>query len=119
MGNAEILEHKSKKVVLVNLAGCGPQTTFGVLDDAAGVIASFPPKSALILTDSTDATYNAEVSAAMKAFTAKNSPYVKGSAVVGADGMRKVLVSAIRVATKRDIRTFDTRDEALDWLVSL
>jgi len=119
MGCSEILEHKGKQVVLVNLAGCGPQTTFSILDEAAEKIAKFPPKSALILTDSTDATYNAEVSAAMKVFSSKNTPYVRGSAVVGADGMRKVLVSAIRVATKRDIRTFDGREEALDWLVSL
>jgi hypothetical protein len=83
------------------------------------MIAKNPPKSALILTDSTGATYNSEVSTAMKNFSQNNTPYVKGSAVVGADSMRKVLVAAIRLATKRDIRTFDSREEALDWLVNL
>ncbi len=119
MSCTEIVHHKNKSIVLVNLANCSPQSTFTILDEAADVIAKSAPKSALILTDSTNATYNSEVSSAMKNFSAKNTPYVKGSAVVGADAMRKVLVAAIRVATKRDIRTFDTRDQAMDWLVSL
>jgi len=119
MGCSEIIQHKGKSIVLVNLADCSPQSTFTILDDAAALIARSAPKSALVLTDSTNATYNSEVSTAMKNFSSKNTPYVKGSAVVGADAMRKVLVAAIRVATKRDIRTFDTRDQAMDWLVSL
>lgn len=119
MGKTEIIQHKGKEVILVNLAKCSPQSTFSILDEAAGVIAQSSPKSALILTDSTDAIYNGEVSNAMKEFSSKNTPYVKGSAVVGADALRKVLVAAIRLATKRDIRTFDSREEALDWLVSL
>jgi hypothetical protein len=119
MGCCEIIKHKGKDIFLVNLANCSPQTTLSVLDDAAVMIARSAPKSALILTDSTDATYNSEVSAAMKAFSTKNTPYVKGSAVVGADSMRKVLVAAIRLATKRDIRTFDSREDAMDWLVNL
>lgn len=119
MGCSEILKHKGKDIVLVNLANCSPQSTFSILDEAHVIIAKHAPKSALILTDSTGATYNSEVSNAMKDFSSKNTPYVKGSAVVGADAMRKVLVAAIRVATKRDIRTFDSREEAMDWLVSL
>jgi len=119
MGLTEIVQHKGKNIVLVNLANCSPQTTFSVLDEAAAVIAKSAPISALILTDSTNAIYNSEVSTAMKNFSSKNTPYVKGSAVVGADAMRKVLVAAIRVATKRDIKTFDTREQAMDWLVSL
>lgn len=119
MACTEIVQHKGKNVILVNLANCSPQSTFTILDEAAAVIAKSDPKSALILTDSTNATYNTEVSTAMKNFSSKNTPYVKGSAVVGADAMRKVLVAAVRVATKRDIRTFDTRGEAMDWLVSL
>jgi hypothetical protein len=119
MACTEIVQHKEKNVILVDLANCSPQSTFSILDEAAEVIAKSAPKSALILTDSTNATYNTEVSTAMKNFSSKNTPYVKGSAVVGADAVRKVLVAAIRVATKRDIRTFDTREQAMDWRVSL
>ena len=119
MGCSEIINHKGKNIVHVNLANCNPESVFKILDDAAVMIAQHAPKSALVLTDSTGATYNSDVSAAIKAFTQKNSPYVKGSAVLGADTMRKMLVSAVRVATKRDIRTFDVKEEALDWLVTL
>lgn len=119
MGSSEIIQHKGKNIVLVNLADCTPPTILSILDSAAVLIAKSAPKSALVLTDSTNATYNSEVSTAMKNFSTKNTPYVKGSAVVGADAMRKVLVAAVRVATKRDIRTFDSREQAMDWLVGL
>jgi len=119
MAGSEIIKHQNKEVVIVDLSKCAPETTFRILKEAAVKISQFAPKSALILTDSTDAVYNREVSSAIKAFSTGNTPYVKGSAVVGADAMRKILVSAVRMVTKRDIRTFDTRDQALDWLVSL
>ncbi len=119
MGLTEIVQHKGKSIILINLSNCSAQTTFTVLDEAAEIIAKSAPKSALLLTDSTNAVYNSDVSTAMKNFSSKNTPYVKGSAVVGADAMRKVLVAAIRVATKRDIKTFDTREQAMDWLVNL
>lgn len=77
MACTEIVQHKDKKIVLVDLANCSPQTTFTILDEAAAVIAKSGPKSALILTDSTNATYNSEVSSAMKNFSSKNTPYVK------------------------------------------
>lgn len=119
MAGSEIIKHKNKEIVIVDLSKCDPEKTFGILKEAAVKISQFAPKSALILTDSTDAVYNGEVSSAIKEFSAGNTPYVKGSAVVGADAMRKILVSAVRMVTKRDIRTFDTREDAMEWLVSL
>ena len=119
MSSTEIITHKGKEIVFINLADCSPKTTLTILDEAAAVIAKYPPKSVLILTDSTNATYNTEVSNAMKNFSQKNTPYVKGSAVIGVDAMRKMLLLAVKTVTKRDIRSFDQKDEALEWLTSL
>lgn len=81
-------------------------------------IATLPRNSVLILTDATNARYNRQSAAAMKEFAAQNSPFVKASAVVGADGLREVLLDAVRFFTRRPIKACATREEALEWLVA-
>jgi hypothetical protein len=118
MASCQTSVHKGKSVVIVDLSNSQPEEFSPVLDEAHKIIASMAPKSALILTDGTNAVYNTNSSNLMKDFSSKNTPFVKASAVVGADGMRKILVTAVAALTKREIRTFDKREEALDWLVN-
>jgi hypothetical protein len=72
-----------------------------------------------VLTDVTGATYDKEVAAAIKDFATKNSPYVKASAVVGADGVRQILLQTVILITRREMKTFSSREQAKDWLASL
>jgi hypothetical protein len=77
-----------------------------------------PRNSVLILTDATNAIYNKESAKAMKDFASKNTPFVKASAVVGADGFRAVLLEAIRSLTKRKIKACKNRADAMEWLAN-
>lgn len=86
--------------------------------DAHQIIRLFPPKSALILTDATNARYNQASAAAIKEFAVQNTPYVKASASVGIEGLRELLRGAIERRVERSINAFETRTEAMDWLVS-
>ena len=49
---------------------------------------------------------------------AKNTPYIKASAVVGVEGMKAVLQTAVSMQDRREIAAFATRGEAMDWLAS-
>jgi len=119
MAGVHTLTHKSKQVVLVDLSGAKPETSVEVVPQAHGVIAKAGPKGALVLTDVTNATYNRDVSAAIKDFVSNNTPFIKASAVVGATGVRGVLLQTAIVITRREIKTFDNRPAALDWLASM
>jgi hypothetical protein len=118
MSRFEILSHKGKQVILVDLSNSVPDETLKVLPVAKAAIAKFPPKSALVLTDVTNATYNKDVASAIKDFSDKNTPFVKKSVVVGADGIRLVLLQTVTMLTRREIKTCKTRQEALDWLTA-
>jgi hypothetical protein len=118
MRNLETIKHKGKSIFLLDISGADPGDVKTITEEAHKKIATVPPKSALILTDVTDAVYTSVSSAAIKDFSSKNTPYVKASAVVGADGLRSVLLQAVASITKREIRTFKTRDEAMDWLAA-
>lgn len=119
MATSECILFHGKEIIFLDISNCSSAEIVAELDVAAKKIASKPEKSVLILTDSTNGDYSSETANAMTNFSKNNTPYVKGSAVIGADPMRKILVTVVRMATKRDIRTFDSKTEALNWLVSL
>ncbi len=73
----------------------------------------------MVLTDVTEAHYDKEVADAMKEFVKNNTPYVKASAVVGADGVRLILLQTVIFLSRREIKAFPDRNSAMDWLTSV
>ena len=119
MKPCEVVAYKGKKIIIVDISSSTPEKISPFLEDAQRKIATFPLKSALVLTDVTGAVYDKVTSDAMKSFSANNTPYVKASAVVGADGVRSVLMTTIAILTRREIKSFKDRTQALDWLESV
>ena len=119
MARVDTIMHKGMRVVLVDISETQPAESTAVLPQAHNLIAMAGQKSALVLTDVSDATYNKDVAAAIKDFVGKNTPYIKASAVVGADGVRGILLQTVIFLSRREIKTFDDRASALDWLASV
>ena len=44
-------------------------------------------------------------------------PYVKRAALVGTQSRPKVFYEGLKTLSQREFRRFNTREEALDWLV--
>jgi hypothetical protein len=114
----ELVPYKGKNIVMVDISNTTTEQLVAALRDAQSKISKMPANSALIMTDATKAAYNQETGAAIKEFAAKNTPYVKASAVVGVEGMKAVLQTAVAMQNKRDIAAFQTRGEAMDWLAT-
>jgi hypothetical protein len=114
----ESIYYRGKTIIIVDISNTKPEEAIIALREAQQQIALLPLKSVLILTEVTNAIYNKESAKAMKEFAAKNTPFVKASAVVGADGFRAVLLEAVRLLTRREIKACKNRDEAMEWLVS-
>jgi hypothetical protein len=118
MRRFRFVTHREKEIALIDLSNAMPEEAMAVFDDAAGQIASRPRKSVLALTDGTNAYFNKESSRALTEFVVKNTPHIKASAVVGANGLRHILLNTINAEVGREIQSFATREEAMDWLVS-
>ncbi len=119
MSRVEVLTHQGKPVILVDLSHCPPEETLKILPTAKAVVARSAPKTARVLTDVTGAAYTKDVAAAIKDFSDNNTPYIKASAVVGAEGIQLILLQTVSLLTRREIKTCKTRAEALTWLASL
>ncbi len=111
--------HKAKTITIVELCGMKTPQAIQMLNDAQKEIALMPPKSALLITDVTDTEISNEFISAVMEFAKKNTPNVKASASVGG-GNKIVNLISFNVASSagRKINSFNTRLEAMDWLVS-
>jgi len=118
MNYVNVVTHNGKEIVHINLADCPTEEVGAVLQAAHTVIKKYPPKSALVFTDVTNATYTREIGNAMKDFTRDNTPYMKASAVKGAEGIRLVLLQTVALMTRREMKTFDNEKAAKDWLTA-
>jgi hypothetical protein len=49
-----------------------------------------------------------------------NRPYVRQGAVIGLDGIKRIMVnSVLKMSGRNNMKFFHTRDEALKWLAVL
>jgi hypothetical protein len=76
-----------------------------------------PPNSVLVLTDFTGAAFDRDALRAMKETAVFDKPSVKKSALIGTDDLPVSFYDELKKFSRRDLRIFKTREEALDWLV--
>jgi hypothetical protein len=53
----------------------------------------------------------------LKSRVAANAPYVRRAAVIGITGLQRLIYEAVQKFSQRNIPLFDSREEALAWLV--
>lgn len=112
-------DYKGAKILLFDFSYITKSKEVLELIGQAGLLARKQPlKSILVVTDVTEAHYNIEVTQAMKELAKGNAPFVKASAVVGVTGLKKILYDAVIKFSGRDIKIFDKRESAMDWLLT-
>jgi len=118
MERITFIHHKGQEILFLDFSGCRAEEVAPLIDRAKTLIAARPEQSLLTLTDVTDMRFDDAVSQRMKEFTAHNKPYVRAAAVVGVTGIKKILFEAVVLFSKRKLHTFDTIEQAKDWLVT-
>ena len=90
-----------------------------LMETAKELIASKPPNSVLCLNNVGKVNFNNQVLEALQQYMEHNRPYIKKAAVIGLDGLKKIVFKGIIKLTHRDnIRDFEKEQEALDWLAA-
>jgi len=117
MERIKFIQQSGKKLLFLDFSNCNVEELLEAIDEAKTIIKTQPENSLLILTDVTNARFNEEVSRKMKEFTTHNKPYVKESAVVGVIGLKKIILDAVMLFSNRKLHTFDTIEQAKDWLI--
>ena len=80
-------------------------------------VARHAPGSLLTLADFTGAQIDKTVATRMKEILVLDRPFVKRSAWVGTESLPHVFYEHFKNFSQRDFPAFETRTEAMDWLV--
>lgn len=120
MNGASFIEHKGKRVVLLDFSGMqDPAAAISVIAGTARFVQALPADgSALTCTDVNDTRYDRTIVDAFKEMTKANRPHVKAAAVVTSSAMHRAAIGMIAIFSRRKIEVFETREKALDWLVA-
>ncbi len=120
MAGAQWMSHKGKRILLIDFSASGINEIRNTIALAKPLIVKEPPTSILCLVDTTGSKFDLQISKAMQEFSAHNTPYMKMTALVGVEGLQKVIYFGVLTFTKRtNIEMKNGHAEALDWLNSI
>jgi hypothetical protein len=112
------ITHREQRILLVDCTDCTPDEVAGIADRLPEIVTQEPLGSLLALGDFTRAQFTREAVEHLKIAAAFHRAHLKRSAWVLTENLPKALYDSICSFSAREIPTFATRDEALDYLVS-
>ena len=118
MDRIRYIEHRGERVLLVDFSDCTPEEVSQVSDHVPETTQLEPPGTLLLLADFSRAQFSRESVEHVKIAAALNQPHLKRSAWVLTENLPKALYESVQNFSCRDIPTFATREEALEYLVS-
>jgi hypothetical protein len=113
----QFITHQGKRVLFVDCSHCTPDELEKMSQLVPGYVSAEPKGSLLLLADFTGAKFDRNAIEQMKQGTVYDRPYIKRSAWFGTDTLPHVFYEHLKNFSQRDLPTFKTKEEALDWLV--
>jgi hypothetical protein len=111
------IKHKGHAIYVIDFSHCAEKEMLLLLDMVRADIARHEPGSLLTLADFTGAEVDKNVATRIKEVLVLDRPYVKRAAWVGTENMPHIFYEHFKNFSQRDLPTFKTREEAMEWLV--
>jgi hypothetical protein len=118
----EQFEFEGKKFIYYDLSHFRNNTQFSeFIEYAKAVIQRYAGDSSLFsITNIEGVIFDSETKTIIAEWMDFNRPYVRQGAVIGLDGIKRIMVNSIlKISGRNNIKFFRTRDEAEKWLASL
>jgi hypothetical protein len=110
------IKHKGQTIFVLDFSHCAAKELLLLLEQVRANVARHERGSLLILADFTGAEFDKKVATRVKEVLALDRPFVKRSAWVGAEAIPQVFYENFKNFSRRELPTFKTREEAMDWL---
>lgn len=111
------VKHKGHAIFVIDFSRCAAKEIILLLDQVRADVARHEPGSVLTLADFSGAQIDKAVATKIKEVLVLDRPYVKRGAWVGTESLPQVFYEHFKSFSQREIPTFKTREEAMDWLV--
>ena len=118
MPSYQWIQHKGKRILYMDIASQTTEEFIDITERIKQVVLKEPPKSIYCLVNVKDGKFNNDIINIIKVFAKETEPYVKITASIGVEGLKKIIHSGIILFTgNKNLILKDTKEEALDWLV--
>jgi hypothetical protein len=114
----KFIKHKGHAIFVIDFSHCRGKEMLFLLEQIRAIVARHAPGSVLTLADFTGAEIDKKVATRAKEVLVLDRPYVKRSAWVGTESLPHVFYENFKSFSQRDLPTFKSREEAMDWLVA-
>lgn len=111
------INHNGHAIYEIDFRNCSAKEMLLLLDLIRADIARQEPGSVLTLVEIAGAEVDKNVATRIKEVLVLDRPYVKRSAWVGTESLPHIFYEHFKNFSQRELPTFKTREEALEWLV--
>ena len=118
MERIQFVTHRGHRVLLVDATHCSADELAALADRTPSFVTAEPHGTLLLLADFTGCEFTRAAVERLKVAAVVDRAHLKRSAWVVSSNLPKALYSSIRTFSGRDIPLFETREEALDYLVN-
>jgi hypothetical protein len=112
------IKHKGQKILLVDASNCSPEELAHLAPLVLSRATAEPRGSVLLLADFSGSKIDKPSVETIKPALVLDRPYLKRSAWVGTENLPKIFYEHLKSFSQRELPLFNTREEALDWLVA-
>lgn len=113
-------DYAEKQILFINISNLkntdNTEESLKIIDKAIKVAMSKNEKI-LTLTDVTNLKYNTPIIKKINELALVTKPYSKKAAIIGIAGLTKIAYNAAMSFSGRNIPTFNTFQEAVNWLI--
>ncbi|HKW16617.1 MAG TPA: hypothetical protein VJO35_03815 [Terriglobales bacterium] len=111
------LNRNGKQVLFLDLSNCAARVVEDAVRAVPDIVSTLPLGSALVLTAFTGASFDTDSVMALKETAVFDKPYVRKSALVGTSSLPKYVYDGMKNFSRREWGIFQSRTEALEWLI--
>jgi hypothetical protein len=111
------IEYKGKRILELKYSGLPAAEIPDMFDVIFQKISNEEPNSVIYLMDASNMNFSMKTITLFNQFASKTKPFDKGVALLGATGLIKIMYDGFSKVFTKTLKTFDSREEALEWLV--
>lgn len=109
--------YKGVRLLMLSYTNAMPDQLPGIIAKVVETVSKEPLGSTRYLIDVTGLHFNTSVLGMFNKMSNDTKPYDKCVAILGVTGLVKVMYDAFSKIAKVPTRTFNTKEEALEWLI--
>jgi hypothetical protein len=116
MDRIRFITHRDQRILLADFSDCTAEELTVMADQVPEFVTREPLGSVLLLGDFSGAQFSREAVEHVKIAAVFDRPHLKRAAWVLTENLPKAFYDSIRTFSARQIPTFATREEAMDYL---